>query len=228
MIHLKFRNSNTLAYSIVEIDIKKYLLDLASIRGRRFLIGLLPKEIIFDMIELDPFNHSFEIKSRTSLTSTTIAVMVQPLVAILYRILKSIFISAGLNQQIFMKIALFVFSMVLAYLGAIFYEKSARRKVALLIPNNCKPNNCKRFKLVFKPNGKRLPVLIIGIVLNLICLILFLLDTSGSEVALIVVNGLISLFFFFIARMPTISSVYKNRELLIVKMEEIEPIVAYK
>ena len=223
MIHLKFRNSNTLAYSIVEIDNKKYLLDLASIRGRRFLIGLLPKEIIFDMIELDPFNNSFEIKSRTSLTSTTIAIMVQPLVAILYRILKSIFISAGLNQQIFMKIALFVFSMVLAYLGVIFYEKSARRKAALLIPNNCK-----RFKLVFKPNGKRIPVLGIGILLNLICLVLFLLDTSGSEVALIVVNGLISLFFFFIARMPTISSVYKNRELLIVKMEEIEPIVAYK
>ena len=223
MIHLKFRNSNTLAYSIVEIDNKNYLLDLASIRGRRFLRGLLPNEINFDMIELDPSNNSFEIKSRTSLTSTTIAVMVQPLVAILYRILKSIFISSGLNQQLFMKIALFVFSMVLAYLGAIFYEKSARRKAALLIPNNCK-----RFKLVFKPNGKRIPVLGIGILLNLICLVLFLLDTSGSEVALIVVNGLISLFFFFIARMPIISSVYKNRELLIVKMEEIEPIVAYK
>ena len=187
------------------------------------MIGLLPKEIIFDMIELDPSNNSFEIKSRTSLTSTTIAVMVQPFVAILYRILKSIFISTGLNQQLFMKIALFVFSMVLAYLGAIFYEKLARRKAALLIPNNCK-----RFKLVFKPNGKRIPVLGIGILLNLICLVLFLLDTSGSEVALIVVNGLISLFFFFIARMPIISSVYKNRELLIVKMEEIESIVAYK
>ena len=49
MIHLKFRNSNTLAYSIVEIDNKKYLLDLASIRGRWFLIGLLTNEINFEM-----------------------------------------------------------------------------------------------------------------------------------------------------------------------------------
>ena len=216
MINLKFKSTNTLAYSIVEIENKKYIMDLGSMRGKRYFLGLLPNFITLDMIELSPSDDSFEMNSKTKLGTTTISIMVQPFVALLYRAMKSAFINMGLSQQIFTKSILFVLSMTLAYLGAVFYEKSARRKVELQIPKFSK-----HYKIILKPNGKRMPVLGFGIVLNFICLVLFLIDTSGSEAAVLVINGLISLFFFFIIRMPNITSLYKNKELLLVKIKEI-------
>lgn len=216
MNNLSFKNSNSLAYSIVMIENKKYLIDLASMKGKWYFLGLLPKKITLDMIELDPSNNSFEIKSKTKLGTTTIAIMLQPLVGILYRTMKSIFISTGINQQLFIKSIIFVLPMIIAYLGTIFYEKSARRKVELQTPKFSK-----HYKIILKPNGKRIPVLGFGIVLNFICLVLFLIDTSGSEAAVLVINGLISLFFFFIIRMPNITSLYKNKELLLVRIKEI-------
>ena len=44
---------------------------------------------------------------------------------------------------------------------------------------------------------------------------------SGSEGAVLVINGLISIFFFVFARMPVISSSYRNKELLLVEIEEV-------
>ena len=134
MIHLKFKNANTMAYSIVEIENKTYIMDLGSMKGKRYFIGLLPEGITVDMIELAPSNDSFEIKPKTRLGTTTIAIMVQPFVALLYGAMKTAFISMGLSQQIFLKFIIFVLSMVFAYLGAIFYEKSTQRKVASRIP----------------------------------------------------------------------------------------------
>ena len=42
MMHLKFKNANTMAYSIVEIENKKYLMDLGSMKGKRYFLGLMP------------------------------------------------------------------------------------------------------------------------------------------------------------------------------------------
>ena len=216
MINLNFKTANTMAYSIVEIENKTYIMDLGSMKGKRYFIGLLPEEITVDMIELAPSNDSFEIKPKTRLGSTTIAIMVQPFVALLYGAMKTAFISMGLSQQIFLKFIIFVLSMVFAYLGAIFYEKSTQRKVASRIPGNSK-----RYRLTFKPNGKRNPALVFGIVLNLVCLAFFMGINSGSEGAVLVINGLISIFFFVFARMPVISSSYRNKELLPVEIEEV-------
>lgn len=44
---------------------------------------------------------------------------------------------------------------------------------------------------------------------------------DGAEGAVLVINGLISTFFFFIARMPTISSSCRNKELIPVEIEGI-------
>lgn len=123
MINLKFKNANTMAYSIVEIENKKYIMDLGSMKGKRYFLGLMPNLITLDMIELTPSDDSFEIKSKTKIGTTTISIMVQPFVALLYRAMESAFISMGLSQQIFTKSILFVLSMLLAYLGAVYYEK---------------------------------------------------------------------------------------------------------
>ena len=96
-----------MAYSIVEIENKKYIMDLGSMKGKRYFLGLIPNLITLDMIELTPSDDSFEIKSKTKIGTTTISIMVQPFVALLYRAMNSAFISMGLSQQIFMKSILF-------------------------------------------------------------------------------------------------------------------------
>ncbi|MBS5348330.1 MAG: DUF443 family protein [Streptococcus mitis] len=216
MINLKFKNANTMAYSIVEIENKKYIMDLCSMKGKRYFLGLMPNLITLDMIELTPSDDSFEIKSKTKIGTTTISIMVQPFVALLYRAMESAFISMGLSQQIFMKSILFVLSMILAYLGAVYYEKNSRRNTLLRIPEKSK-----RYRVKFKPNGKRNPVLLFGFLLNIICFGFFMGINDGSEGAVLVINGLISTFFFFIARMPTISSSCRNKELIPVEIEGI-------
>ena len=77
MIRLKFKNANTVAYSIVEIENKKYLMDLGSMRWKHYSLGLQPNLITLDIIELTPSDDSFDIKSKTKIGTTTISIMVQ-------------------------------------------------------------------------------------------------------------------------------------------------------
>ena len=77
MIHLKFKNANTMAYSIVEINKKYIFMDLGSMKGKRYFLGLMPNLITLDMIELTPSDDSFEIKSKPKIGTTTISIMVQ-------------------------------------------------------------------------------------------------------------------------------------------------------
>ena len=213
---LKFKYSNIAVFRLVEFKNKSYILDPTTIKGKSYFFGSLPKEVTAEMVELSPSNDSFEIKSKTKIGTTTISIMVQPFVALLYRAMESAFISTGLSQQIFMKSILFVLSMILAYLGAVYYEKNSRRNTLSRIPEKSK-----RYRVKFKPNGKRNPVLLFGFLLNIICFEFFMGINDGSEGAVLVINGLISTFFFFIARMPTISSSCRNKELIPVEIEGI-------
>ena len=65
--------------------------------------------------------------------------------------MESAFISMGLSQQIFMKSILFVLSMILAYLGAVYYEKNSRRNALSRIPEKSK-----RYRVKFKPMVKEI------------------------------------------------------------------------
>lgn len=77
MIHLKFKNANTVAYSIVEIENKKHLMDLGSMRGKHYSLGLQPNLITLDIIELILSDDSFDIKSKIKIGTSTISIMVQ-------------------------------------------------------------------------------------------------------------------------------------------------------
>ena len=76
----KFKYSNIAVFRIVEYNNKKFILDSTSIKGKTYFLGWLPKKVTANMVELSPSNDSFEIKSKTRLGTSTIAIMVQPLV----------------------------------------------------------------------------------------------------------------------------------------------------
>lgn len=213
-MELKFKYSNIAVFRIINFENKQYILDSTSIRGKSYFFGLLPKEVTVDMIELSSSNESFEIKSRTPLGISTVAILVQPLVGISYRLMKEAFIGWGISQQLSFKLGVFAFSMILSYLMAICYEKVAIRKYKSRIPKNSR-----RYRLIFEPKGKRMIDWYFIFVINIICLAFFMGTDNGSEGALLVINGIISWFYFVMMRMPQVPSYYKT--LLLNKIEEL-------
>ena len=214
-MELKFKYSNIAVFRIVEFKNKSYILDPTTIKGKSYFFGSLPKEVTAEMVELSPSNDSFRIKSKTPIgASTALAIMVQPLVGFSYRLMKEAFIGWGISQQLSLKLGVFAFSMILSYLMAICYEKVAIRKYKSRIPKNSR-----RYRLVFEPNGKRIIDWYFIFVINIICLAFFMGTDNGSEGALLVINGIISWFYFVMMRMPQVPSYYKT--LLLNKIEEL-------
>ena len=213
-LELKFKYSNKAVFRIVNFENKQYILDPTSIRGKSYFFGLLPKEVTVDMIELFSSNESFGIKSKTPLGISTIAILVQPLVGFSYRLMKETFIGWGISQQLSLKLGVFAFSMILSYLMVICYEKVAIRKYKSRIPKNSR-----RYRLVFEPKGKRIIDWYFIFVINIICLAFFMGTDNGSEGALLVINGIISWFYFVMMRMPQVPSYYKTLSLN--KIEEL-------
>ena len=214
-VELKFKYSNIAVFRIVEFKNKSYILDPTTIKGKSYFFGSLPKEVTAEMVELSPSNDSFRIKSKTPIgASTALAIMVQPLVGFSYRLMKEAFIGWGISQQLSLKLGVFAFSMILSYLMAICYEKVAIRKYKSRIPKNSR-----RYRLVFEPKGKRIIDWYFIFVINIICLAFFMGTDNGSEGALLVINGIISWFYFVMMRMPQVPSYYKT--LLLNKIEEL-------
>ena len=170
-MELKFKYSNIAVFRIVEFKNKSYILDPTTIKGKSYFFGSLPKEVIAEMVELSPSNDSFRIKSKTPIGApTALAIMVQPLVGISYKLIEKSFIDWGISQQLFLKLGVFAFSLFLSYLMAVFYEKSAVGKFESRVPKNSK-----RCRLVLEPKGKRMIdwwYITLGI--NAVCLAFFI------------------------------------------------------
>ena len=215
-MELKFKYSNIAVFRIVEFKNKSYILDPTTIKGKSYFFGSLPKEVIAEMVELSPSNDSFRIKSKTPIGApTALAIMVQPLVGISYKLIEKSFIDWGISQQLFLKLGVFAFSLFLSYLMAVFYEKSAVGKFESRVPKNSK-----RCRLVLEPKGKRMIdwwYITLGI--NAVCLAFFIGLDSGYESAILVINGIISWWFFVILRMPQIPEYYKT--LTLTEIEEL-------
>ena len=205
ILELKFRYSNIAVFRIVEYNNKKFILDSTSIKGKSYFLGWLPKKVIANMVELSPSNNSFEIKSKTRLGTSTVAIMVQPLVGISYRFMKQAFINWRVSQQIILKLGIFAFSMLLSYLMAVWYGKRAKLTFDSRIPKESKS-----YCLVFEPKGKRMFDWYITIIANIVCLSFFIGTNNGTEGALLIVNGIISWFGFVFMRMPQIPEYYKT------------------
>lgn len=198
-MELNFRYSNLASYSLVEMDGKKYIMETNSAKGKHYYAGFLPKEVTVCMTELTNENHSFEIKSRPNLSTTAIVIVVQPFVRYTYDWMQKFFVSGNISQQIGLKLAMFAFTMFLSYLISVFYIKSSKRKADSRIPENSK-----RYKLTFKPSGKRNRSLLF-LVLNMICLGFFMEINDGSEGVLLIINGILSFFFFVSFQMPALA-----------------------
>lgn len=117
--------------------------------GRSYYWGLLPKQVSFDVVELDENDDRFYFKEK-KVNTTTIVLMVQPFVNSLSSFLEKMFINFNIGEKIILELGLFAFSMFLSYLTVIFWKNSLEKRAESKLPKNCK-----HYRLTFILNSKK-------------------------------------------------------------------------
>ena len=218
-MELKFKNSNMMCFQIVQIDqeSKKYVMDTSTISPKSYYWGIKTDTITVNMVEIEKNNNQFEIKPSRPVNATMVAIIVQPIVKVSYDALKKFFIHNNISEQILLKLLLFAISMLISYFAILISLKLSHKKADKWIPQNSN-KYIVTFTTIQKSNGGVYPL--VGAIA--LCLLFFLGLNNGTEGAFLVINGIVSLFFFmFTLGSFPIAHLYKHSQ---VEVENIEKI----
>lgn len=218
-MELKFKNSSMTCFQIVQIDqeSKKYVMDTSTISPKSYYWGLKTDTITVSMVEIEKDNNQFEIKPSRPVSATMGAIIVQPIVKVSYDALKELFIHNNISEQILLKLLLFAISMLISYFAILISLKLSHKKADKWIPQNSN-KYIVTFTTIQKSNGGVYPL--VGAIA--LCLLFFLGLNNGTEGAFLVINGIVSLFFFMftIGSFP-IAHFYKQGQVEVEKIEKI-------
>ena len=206
-------------YQIVQIDqeSKKYVMDTSTISPKSYYWGLKTDTITVDMVEIEKNNNQFEIKSSRPVSATMGAIIVQPIVKVSYDALNKFFIHNNISEQILLKLLLFAISMLISYFAILISLKLSHKKADKWIPQNSNKYTV-TFTTIQKSNGGVYPF--VGAIA--LCLLFFLGLNNGTEGAFLVINGIISLFFFmFTLGSFPIAHLYKHGQVEVKKIEKL-------
>ena len=208
-----------MCFQIVQIDqeSKKYVMDTSTISPKSYYWGLKTDTITVDMVEIEKNNNQFEIKPSRPVSATMGAVIVQPIVKVSYDVLHKYFIHNNISEQILLKLLLFAISMLISYFAILISLKLSHNKADKWIPQNSNKYTV-TFTTIQKSNGGVYPF--VGAIA--LCLLFFLGLNNGTEGAFLVINGIISLFFFmFTLGSFPIAHLYKHGQVEVEKIEKI-------
>ena len=209
-----------MCFQIVKInhESKKYVMDTSTISPKSYYWGIKTDTITVNMVEIEKNNNQFAIKPRRPVNPTMVAIIVQPIVKVSYDILKKLFIQNNLSDQLLIKLFLFAISMLISYFAILISLKLSHKKADKWIPKNSNKYTV-TFTTIKKSNGGVYPF--IGLIL--LCLLFFLCLNNGTEGAFLVINGIVSLFFFmFTLGSFPIAHPYKHGQIDVEKIEKIQ------
>lgn len=209
-----------MCFQIVQIDkeSKKYVMDTSTISPKSYYWGIKTDTITVNMVEIEKNNNQFAIKPRRPVNATMIAIIVQPIVKVSYDALKELFIHNNISEQLLIKLFLFAISMLISYFAILISLKLSHKKADKWIPKNSNKYTV-TFTTIKKSNGGVYPF--IGLIL--LCLLFFLCLNNGTEGAFLVINGIVSLFFFmFTLGSFPIAHPYKHGQIEVEKIEKIQ------
>lgn len=218
-VELKFKNSSMMCFQIVQIDqeSKKYVMDTSTISPKSYYWGLKTDTITVSMVEIEKNNNQFEIKPSRPVSAIMGAIIVQPIVKVSYDALKKFFIHNNISEQILLKLLLFAISMLISYFAILISLKLSHNKADKWIPQNSNKYTV-TFTTIQKSNGGVYPL--VGAIA--LCLLFFLGLNNGTEGAFLVINGIVSLFFFmFTLGSFPIAHFYKHGQVEVKKIEKL-------
>lgn len=189
-MEVDFRALDVYYFGILEMNGKRYVLDSNSMTSKRYYWGFAPKEFKLDIIELEASNRNFDKKIKMApegRRSIAISISVA-LSSALYRIGAGIFRYYSISQNLYLKILLFLISILVAfviYRGILW--KSRKEITRRLTPNRPK------YKIVFRNVKKQRQFHAYLFLIPIFIVFGFYMNThDGTEACFLYINGMLA------------------------------------
>ena len=218
-MEINVKETKYFCHQLVELNGKKYILDASSMTPKFYYWGVPTDELTVEMTELNSEDINFSTPIN-KFKASYVAIMVQPLIVIVYSLLKTFFKEYNISQQIILKLIVFCASILFSYFIFYFTREKERKNVKALLPSSSR-----RYEMIFKPVSARKQVFdaYIFSVPIIACLALYLSINDGGEGLVLVINSIISFFLlsFLFGKIPILSA-YKIRNVTFEGIREIK------
>lgn len=98
---LEYKETSIFCHQLVEYDGKHFILDASTMKPKLYYWGLPTEEITVEMMEVDK-NVTIPGTPINKIKGGTAAIIVQPFVGVVYRLLQNLFSEYDISQQIFL------------------------------------------------------------------------------------------------------------------------------
>lgn len=201
------------SFHFVELNGKKYILDNTTITPKSYFWGVRTEFITVDLSESYDNDTLLRVQ-KNNLGIPVIVLMTLPIVNLMYSFLESLFSNYIIGQNFFLKLLLFIISILVGY---IFYFVLVRRENRNIRE---KLANRKKLKLVLRTDDRRNFGLgsLCGMLLAF-CFIWYLFQNDGP---ILILSGLLSFCYFtFTYNILSVGAAYQTNHLIFEKIEEV-------
>lgn len=218
MTELMIQNSNLICYKVVTDSTgKKYLMDVSTVTPSYYGFGILTNQVRIEMVEIDKNNQNYDQKSLQPGRIEGITAASQLFTKVILDFLSGFVQKNNVQQEMILKLAMYIFSFVFAYLGTKFVINYSRKKVSNEIPRQAT-----KYIAVFNSVKKRQFGYYFFIALNALLFYFYMtssLDVSGS---ILILNSMVALVLFlsWLAMFP-MDTLYKHKYFTLESIEEI-------
>ena len=192
ILRINFRGLDVAYFDVLEMGEKKYVLDSNSTTPKSYYWGLSPETLEVDLIELDSQNKNFDKKIKMGPSGMRMVSIGLGLLS--YRVVTSIFRYYNISHYPYLKVILFLISILTAYIVYQSILMKSRKEISSRLSQEKK-----RFKIVFQNNKKKRQFhAYLFIILHVIALAIYMGLDDGTEAAVLVLNGMLAYLFIWI------------------------------
>ncbi len=145
---INFRGLDVAYFDVLEMGEKKYVLDSNSTTPKSYYWGLSPETLEVDLIELDSQNKNFDKKIKMGPSGMRMISIGLGLLS--YRVVTSIFRYYNISHYPYLKVFLFLISILTAYIVYQSILMKSRKEISSRLSQEKK-----RYKIVFQNSKKK-------------------------------------------------------------------------
>ena len=216
MTELMIQNSNLICYKVVTDSTgKKYLMDVSTVTPSYYGFGVLTNQVRIEMVEIDKNNQNYDQKSLRPGRIEGITAASQLFTKVILDFLSGFVQKNNVQQEMILKLAMYIFSFVFAYLGTKFVINYSRKKVSNEIPRQAT-------KYIFNAVKKRQFGYYFFIALNALLFYFYMTSSINVSGSILILNSMVALVLFlsWLAMFP-MDTLYKNKYFTLESIEEV-------
>ena len=218
MTELMIQNSNLICYKVVTDSTgKKYLMDVSTVTPSYYGFGILTNQVRIEMVEIDKNNQNYDQKSLPGRIEGITAAS-QLFTKVILDFLSGFVQKNNVQQEMILKLAMYIFSFVFAYLGTKFVINYSRKKVSNEIPRQAT-----KYIAVFNAVKKRQFGYYFFIALNALLFYFYMTSSIDASGSILILNSMVALVLFlsWLAMFP-MDTLYKNKYFTLESIKEVK------